>query len=640
MELSRQKQLVDSFYGWYDTSLKGIIADNRRRYRMQMIDGVEREDRGLSALPSTKSASVSDRFREKALLEYHENIDSISYTSKAVNDITKEELCRWLTEIFVYRSQNTFPFFSWHSSSLLAGAVDGLEAALVWWRREAIQKTQVVVGPLGMPTEVPQTIPVRDTWWIDQLMPGRDVVWDPKIPYMDVNLGQYAMVKLRKTLDECDNLTKVGIFDIPTEWESHQTSGIDLRPDYGKTASDVDNVDLGDKNLVEIWCFFFKQNNEWMCQFSVRGDTEVSTIRPVNAIFFANRPVNRLPLVIGTCQQKLWEAVGRGLPETIAPIEDEWQDQRNNLNDIAKATAQGGRIRVQPDSDVDLDSVLNSRIFYAEQGEVEFVQYNSGIMEALRASDPLIADINELLPVGIESRGKSVAPKGTNNTLGAAQMMDQASNSKMGVQLMTRNETFLKPLLWLIAQLEFAFETDDTIARIAAHKADTMAPYTGGMVDFSKLDFDIDVQINAGMGSVPRFQKYGMIQQLFQLGQALKLNMDPMKFYRQASILAGYAPETFISSNPPPPQPPEVEYKCNVDIPIQLLPPEVQQALLGKMMSGQMNVTGNVQSKDLQKMVNENKQNNMPDRSGHPMVDATGHAAMGMSHGGQQNVHN
>ena len=53
-----------------------------------------------------------------------------------------------------------------------------------------------------------------------------------------------------------------------------------------------------------------------------------------------------------------------------------------------------------------------------------------------------------------------------------------------------------------------------------------------------------------------------------------------------------------------------------------------------------MNVTGNVQSKDLQKMVNENKQNNMPDRSGHPMVDATGHAAMGMSHGGQQNAHN
>lgn len=302
MELSRQKQLVDSFYTWYDTGLKGIVADNRRRYRMQMLDGAEREERGLSALPSTKSASVSDRFREKALLEYHENIDSISYTSKALNDITKEELCRWLTEIFIYRSQNTFPFFSWHSSSLLACAVDGIEAAMVWWRREAIQKTSVVMGPLGMPTETTQSIPVRDTWWIDQLMPGRDVVWDPKIPYLDVNLGQYAMVKLRKSLDECSTLSTNGVFDIQTDFSEHQTSGIDTQADWGKTARDVDQVDLGDKNLIEVWCFFFKENNEWLCQFSLGGTTEISTVRPVNDIFFGGRQVNRLPVVVGTMQ--------------------------------------------------------------------------------------------------------------------------------------------------------------------------------------------------------------------------------------------------------------------------------------------------------------------------------------------------
>ncbi len=635
MELSRQKQLVDSFYTWFDSGLKSILADNRRRYRMQMLDREERESRGLSALPSTKSASVADRFREKALLEYHENIDSISYTSKDINHIEKEELCRWLTEIFVYRSQNTFPFFSWHSSSLLSGAVDGIEAAMVWWRREAIETTQVITNAIGFPQEVTQSVPVRDTWWIDQLMPGRDVVWDPKIPFLDVNLGQFAMVKLRKSVDECVSLSNVGIFDIQMDWTEHQKTGIDIRPDWGKTANDPDQVDMGDKNLVEVWCCFFKESNQWFCQFSIEGTSEISTIRPVNDVFFAGRPVNRLPLVVGTLQQKLWESVGRGLPETIAPIEDEWQDQRNNLNDIAKATAQGGRIRVNPDADVDLDSVLNSRIFYAEPNEVEFVQYNAGVMETLRASDPLVADINELLPVGIEGRGKAIAPKGTNNTLGAAQMMDQASNSKLGVQLMTRNETFLKPLLWLIAQLEFAFETDETIARIAAHKADTMAPYSGTMIDFSRLDFDVDVQINAGLGSVPRFQKYAMIQQLYQLGQTIGLPMDPMKFYRQASILAGYAPETFLNPNPPPPPPPQVEYKCNVDIPIQFLPPEAQTALLQKLMAGQMNVTAGVQSNDLQKMVNEMQQNTMPERAGQPMVDATGAAAEGMSQGGQ-----
>jgi hypothetical protein len=111
--------------------------------------------------------------------------------------------------------------------------------------------------------------------------------------------------------------------------------------------------------------------------------------------------------------------------------------------------------------------------------------------------------------------------------------------------------------------------------------------------------------------------------------------MDPMKFYAQASILAGYQPETFLNQNPPPPPPPQVEYKCNVDIPIQFLPPEAQMALLQKLMSGQMNVTAGVKSNDLEKMVNENRQNAMPERSGLPMVDALGPEAEGMSQGGQ-----
>lgn len=635
MDLKRQTQLVESFNAWFNSGLANVIADNRRRYRMQMNDAADREKRGLSALPSTKSASVSDRFREKALLEYHENIDSISYTSKDVNHIEKEELTRWLTELFIYRSQNTFPFFSWHSASLLAGAVDGIEAAMVWWRREAATVKSVQTNVLGFEEEINTPVVIRDTWWIDQLMPGRDIVWDPKVPFMDVNLGQFAKVSLKKSVDECNSLAEIGVFDLPVEWKNYQNKKDYRHNDVNPTVSDPNNMDSGDKNLIDVWCFFYKESNTWMCQFSIQGNTEISTRRPVNDVFFAGRQVNRLPVVVGVCQQKLWESVGRGLPETIAPIEDEWQDQRNNLNDIAKATAQGGRIRVNPDADVNLDDVLNSRIFYAEPNEVEFVQYNSGIMESMRASDPLVADMNELLPVGIESRGKAVAPKGTNNTLGAAQMMDQASNSKLGVQLMTRNETFMKPLLWLIAQLEFAFETDETIGRIAAHKADTMAPYTGGMLDFSKLDFDVDVQINAGMGSVPRFQKYQMIQQLYQLGQTIGLPMDPMKFYRQASILAGYAPETFLNPNPPPPPPPKVEYKCNVDIPIQFLPQEAQMMLMQKMMTGQMNVSADIQSKDLQAIVNETNQNTMPQRADAPMVDGTGEAAMGMSQGGQ-----
>ena len=639
MELTRQKQLVSSFYSWYDAGLSAILADNRRRYRMEMLDSESRKDKGLSALPSTKSASAADRFRERALLEYHENVDSISYTAKTVANPQKEQMAQWLTEIFTYRSINTFPFFTWHSSSLLSAAVDGIEAAMVWWRHEISPRTTTQLDTFGIPQEIQSEVVIHDTWWIDQLMPGTDVIWDPKIKLMDINMGQFAMVRLKKSIQECDSLRTAGIFDSTEDinYKTWQHKGYDIHRDSGKTVRDPDYVDLGDRNLVDVWCFFYKEQNSWQCQFSLRGEKAISTTRSVNDVFFAGREVNRLPVVIGVFQQKLWESVGRGLPETIAPIEDEWQDQRNNLNDIAKAAAQGGRIRVNPDADVNLDDVLNSRIYHAEPGEVEFVQYNSGIMEALRASDPLAADMNELLPVGIEGRGRTMVPKGTNNTLGANQMMDQASNSKLGVQLMTRNETFMKPLLYLIAQLEFAFETDETVARMAAHKAGIIPPQQmNGAIDFRGLDFDFDVQINAGLGSTPRYQKFSMMQQLYQTGQTLGLRMNPMAFFAQASILAGYQPETFLDSNPPPPPPPhEVEYKCTVDIPIQFLPLDAQQMIIQKMMTGQMNINGNIQSKDMQTLINQNQQNNMPDRAGAPIQDATGQAAEGMSAGGQ-----
>lgn len=662
MELSEQKKLVDAFYTWYDTGLRGILADNRRRYRMEMLDRSERLERGLSALPSTKSASVADRFREHALMEYHENPDSISFSAREMGNPQKDALAKWLTEIFIYRSNNTFPFFSWHSASLLNAAVDGIEAALVWWRKESIttpiqkfytrdgqevpqqvfeQYSSIDPNAFTVEDSTTETV-VRDTWWIDSLMPGRDVVWDMKQNILDVNLGQFAMVKQRKSLNDIENLQKSGLFDLAQEidWSEYQTSGLDIRPDWGKTAGDVDKVDFGDHDLIEIWVFFWKEANEWLCQFSIKGEEELSSPKKVNDVFFAGRPVNRLPLVIGAFQQKLWEATGRGLPETIAPIEDEWQDHRNNLNDIAKAAAQGGRIRVAHDSDVDLNDVLNSRVFRADPGEVEFVQYNSGIMESLRATDPLQADMNELMPVGIEGRGKALAPKGTNNTLGATQMLQEASNSKLGVQLLTRNETFLKPLLYLIAELEFAFETDQTIARIASVKAGVQPPQAMGMIDFRQLDFPVDIQINAGLGTMPRGQKLTGLMQIYQVGQQMQIPLNNMAIFSQMVALGGYKPEQFINPNPPGPPPPQVEYKCNVDIPIQFLPPDAQMMLMQKMMNGQMNMNANIESKQLQKMLNEQQQNGggmaAPSRSDMPMVDATGPEAEGMSQGGQQ----
>jgi hypothetical protein len=426
-----------------------------------------------------------------------------------------------------------------------------------------------------------------DSWWIDQLKPGEDILWDIKAPLLDLNLGSKVLVKLRRTIGEIDQLHEAGVFDKKykaEELKAYQKN--EPSTDQGTTAGDTQGIDLDDLNRCEVWLYFSKEKGRWTAAFSVEGKLSLSKPKPVNDVFFGGRKVNKLPVVMGTTKLKLWEAVGRGIPETIAPIEDEWTDHRNNLNDAAKFALQG-RHRLDPGSDVDIDSLLNERVFYAKQGEVETVETDYNIQGSLRATDSINADLSELLPVGMESR--QVVPKGVDKTLGAVQLSLGASNEKMSVALMVRNFTFFRPLLYLIAQMELAFETDETIARIAAQKVKVDAtqgtqpfqvPQVMGQVDFSELDLDFDIQINAGLGSIPRQQKLQNMTFLAETAMKYGIPIDGMKMFKQGTVLLGFDEDQFIDQNPPQPQPPPQEMKATLNIDLALLPLQIQQQLI------------------------------------------------------------
>jgi hypothetical protein len=223
------------------------------------------------------------------------------------------------------------------------------------------------------------------------------------------------------------------------------------------------------------------------------------------------------------------------------------------------------------------------------------------------------------------------------------QLGENASETKMGVQLMTLNETFMEDLLWLIAQNIFSFESDETIARIAAGYAGIQPPeaMTGNgqkIIDFSQLDFDIDVQINCGLGSQPSRNKFSSMMQISQLAQSLGLETDNLAIGHQSEVLAGFKSGQFIVGAKAPPSPPETEFKATVNIDLVTLlqmSPQAGQFLLMKFMEGGMNTTAAVKDNTgLQKSINEMRQNGMPDRTGQ-IVDATGPEGQSMSQGGQ-----
>lgn len=648
MELHDQVDIVQRFRSWFESgtgtqgqSVKNVIEDNRRRYRMLLMDYNERIERGLSALPSTKSTSTVDNAVIDAIQEYYET-DAITFTAADSDSVSKDHLARWLTEIFKYRCNNTFPFWVWLVQSLKSGFVDGMECAFVRWRKESYVYEDVKYLNLTTGQEIDKdtykqgmdagditidgvTIAaddiyhkqvekkeriVKDTWQIDQLKPGENLLWDFKNPVLDLNEGSWCVVISYVTKEEIISNSKQGIFkkgikedDLEPflRYQSNQLRQVDYT-DWTSLATDPSTVDMGEHNRVELWTVFERVDNCWKVDFSLRGEFALlKESKTVNDVFFGGRPFDRLPVVMGASDIELWEALGRGIPKLISPLEDEMTDHRNNVNDMAKEAAQG-KYRLDPASDVDIDSLLNDKVFYAGANEVEKLDRSSEMAVVMRAADSIVEDINDVAGAGMQS--KFLVPKGNGgNTLGAAQLSLGQSDKKLSTRLLVRNVTFMRPLLRIIAEMEFAFETDELLARIAGKQAklpmDQVSTVNQGkpMIDFSQLDFDVDVQINAGLGSVPKQQKSQKILQWSEWAIGHKLPVDINEVSSTIKVLNGFSEDQFMLKTPPPPQHPPVDYSATINIDLDqllLTSPEAGQFLMKLMMEGHMDVSAKI----------------------------------------------
>jgi hypothetical protein len=607
--LTRQETFNDSFGTWFDGQLKPTIDDNRRRYAMEVEDIEERTELGLSSFASTKSTSVVDRAVERAIMEYHGEEGAISFTAKNAGDKNMDFLAAIHTENFRIRSGfGYFNFPTWNAVSLTAGFVDGIEAAMVSWKKESYtdkrtaysridlqtgqpveiskeeyEEQQIFMPEIFFEEEVEEEVPVVDTWWIDQLLPGENVLWDPKAPLLDADKGQCCLVKVERTIDQILEMGAMGVIDKITREELEEYQDAEQGDDF---ESD-DSPDLDEWNTVEMWIWFEKKDALWHVEFSIEGKLSLSEAKNINDAWYNGRKVNRLPVVIGTSKLKPFQPVGRGIPESIAPIEDEYIQLRNLGVDRAKQDVEG-RWRVSPGSDIDVNALVNSPVVRFDQGEAEKfdnVSNSNGLNQQIGA---LVGDINELAPVGMES--SQITPSGADKTLGAIQLALGSSNEKLSVGLMVRNITLMTPVLYLISELTIAFETDENVLKLAEARAGSKREHKGqklprtaqgqgqGMINLKAIDVPLNIQINAGLGSVPRQQKLQYMQFLGQVGKTLGVPLDGLKMFQQGSVLLGFGEDQFISEQTPTPKGPEM--KADIKIDFDRLPPEMQIQLL------------------------------------------------------------
>jgi len=662
MDLSKQVTTVESFRCYFEGgnagtttqgshSIKRVIEDNRRRYRMILADAAERIELGLSALPSTKSTSIVDNAVVDAIQEYYQT-DAITFTAQDDSDVNKDHLAAWITELFKLRAKKN-AFWVWHLQSLKAGFVDGIEAGMVRWRKESYtypdnhyfylpagteiseqeykaarkEYPLTIDGPFDPSKGRPAKIKIKfnehyraernkkervvaDTWECIQLKPGENLLWDFKNPLLDLNRGQWCIVILQMQAEEILSLSKNGVFNKITIEElkpylaaNAASSNKSNYIDNTALGTDPDTVDMGDYNTAEVWVAFEKKNCQWKVDFSLSGQKELLEDGSVNKLFFNDRPFDQLPVAMGASDIELWEALGRGIPRLIAPIEDESIDHRNNINDMAKQAATG-KYRVNDDSDVDINSMLNDKYFYAKPGEVEKLDFAQEMAVVMRAGDLTSSDIASLAPVSMADN-QLVGRGNARDTLGGVQLALGGNDKKLNARLLVRNITFMEPMLRIIAENIMAFETSQSIGRVAAKNAkidmtgitDVVDGQT--VIDFSQLDFDAEVQVNAGLGNVPKQQKADKLIRYTDWGEAHGVPLDIEEIDKQIKVLNGFNEDQFILpvEKRQGPTAPPVEDKMVLNVTfadLLLFEPDAARQLLKKAVAGAMQVTTNV----------------------------------------------
>jgi hypothetical protein len=389
-------------------------------------------------------------------------------------------------------------------------------------------------------------------------------------------------------MDELKTLKKSGVINKFNEEEFKKYQTTNLTYDREKvTVGDVATADFGNLNHINLWLFFKKINCRWHVQFSIEGKETLSKWHTVDDIFWAGRKVGLLPVVMGSIKSKLWENVGRGLPESIAPLEDEYIDHRNNINDAAKQAIQG-RFRISHMAEVDLNQVLNAKAFRADKGDIEKIDTNPNILDSLRAADAINQDMTEMVPVGMES--KTIVPRGTSRTLGAVELSLGQQNEKLSVNLLHRNETYFRKLIHRVGHAILAFETDETIIKIAAEKAKVNPPtIDGNVIDLKSLELNFQVRVNAGLGNMPKQQKANLI---IEIGDWRKTHGVPTDFgdiAKQLNTLAGFHEDAFSLAEIPPPPGPELKGVVNIDL--AFVPEAMREAFLMKFMQDSTEIT-------------------------------------------------
>lgn len=279
-----------------------------------------------------------------------------------------------------------------------------------------------------------------------------------------------------------------------SEKDPLQNPGPNEYPRPGRYEGD-DRKDSFEK-IYRVWEVFYKEKNK--IKLIVTNESK-HVLKPTIDSPYGDKYKN---IVMGQCLLRSNKLIGEGFPEPLEGPQESYNTTLNQRKDNVSLVMNRQTI-VSRFGNVDLQSLVNSRpgnITLADDvGAVQDRDMQDVTQSAYMEAAIDESMMNEMSGITPGKMGMEQAEKAT-----VAQINLSESNAKIDLYIAIVAETFVKDFYAGLAYLIAKFETDENIFRIANDKLREEVPTTKFYYD---MDFEADLVLNVGMGTVGRSQE-------------------------------------------------------------------------------------------------------------------------------------
>lgn len=421
-----------------------------------------------------------------------------------------------------YRLDKTIPWFL-----LLLGAhhdvqVMGSVCAYVYWEYERSQEPKFMEVPGEEPgaepkgfVEVPDLTPAKDAPRVE-LRPIENIRIDPASDWLDpINSSPYVVDVFPMFVgDVKERMKAVDDKTGQPKWkEAEVQMFVDNRVDFTGDAvrlarqglNRVDPMVQRDRNVRDhdlIWVhrnIIRHKGQDWV-YYTMGVTFLLSDPVRIGEVYSHCRP-GRRPYVLGHMEIEPFKVYTPGMVELVEQTQIASNEVTNTRHDNVNLVL-NKRYLVTRGSNTDVaaltrsvpgGSVLTDRI-----DAIKPLDFPEVTASAYQEQDRIDLDFDEL--AGNFSTGSVQSNRKLNETVGGMAMIsnDAASVLELGIRVFA--ETFVKPVLELLVGLEKAYETDETVLKIAGQKAGI---FGGGLAEIPPEVFDVDtsIRVNVGYGA-------------------------------------------------------------------------------------------------------------------------------------------